>query len=101
MKHVIIGNGIAGVSGAEAIRMLDPAAEITMIGDETVPPYSRPMISHVLDGSQPHNKLRIRSDHFYDDLNITPRLGQRARGSTSPTVKLTWLTAPASISTGC
>jgi nitrite reductase (NADH) large subunit len=80
MKHVIIGNGIAGVSGAEAIRMLDPAAEITMIGDETVPPYSRPMISHVLDGSQPHNKLRIRSDHFYDDLNITPRLGQRARG---------------------
>jgi predicted NAD/FAD-dependent oxidoreductase len=28
MKHVIIGNGIAGVSGAEAIRMLDPAARL-------------------------------------------------------------------------
>ncbi|MBC2711039.1 MAG: NAD(P)/FAD-dependent oxidoreductase [Desulfosarcina sp.] len=78
MKHVIIGNGIAGVCAAEAIRILDATADITMIGDETFPPYSRPMISHVLDGSQPHSKLPIRSDHFYDELKITPLLGQRA-----------------------
>jgi NAD(P)H-nitrite reductase large subunit len=77
---VIIGNGIAGVCGAEAIRGLDATADITMIGDETFPPYSRPMISHVLDGSQPHGKLAIRSDRFYDDLKITPLLGQRAGG---------------------
>ncbi len=80
MKHVIVGNGIAGVCAAEAIRRLDAAADITMIGDETFPPYSRPMISHVLDGSQPHGKLPIRSDHFYDTLAITPLLGQRAGG---------------------
>lgn len=35
MKHVIIGNGIAGVCAAEAIRNLDQTAAITMIGDET------------------------------------------------------------------
>ncbi len=80
MKHVIIGNGIAGVTASEAIRMLNGTADITMIGDEIFPPYSRPMISHVLDGSQPHDKLPIRSEHFYDDLKITPLLGQRARG---------------------
>ncbi|MFO7716543.1 NAD(P)/FAD-dependent oxidoreductase [Desulfosarcina sp.] len=78
MKHVIIGNGIAGVSGAEAIRMQDATADITIIGDETFPPYSRPMISQVLDGSQPHGRLPIRSDHFYDDLKIIALLGQRA-----------------------
>ena len=78
MKHVIIGNGIAGVCAAEAIRTLDQAAAITMIGDETFPPYSRPMISHVLDGSQPHAKLPIRSENFYDDLKIDALLGQRA-----------------------
>ncbi|MBL0712082.1 MAG: NAD(P)/FAD-dependent oxidoreductase [Desulfosarcina sp.] len=78
MRYVIIGNGIAGVCAAEAIRSLDPRGELTMIGDETFPPYSRPMISYVLDGSQPHGKLPIRSDRFYDELNITPRLGQRA-----------------------
>jgi len=80
MKHVIIGNGIAGVCAAEAIRLLEATADITIIGDETFPPYSRPMISHVLAGSQPHGKLPIRSDHFYDDLKITALLGQRAGG---------------------
>jgi nitrite reductase (NADH) large subunit len=80
MRHVIVGNGIAGVSAAEAIRGMDPSAEIIMIGDETFPPYSRPMISHVLDGSQPHEKLPIRARHFYDDLKITALLGQRADG---------------------
>ena len=80
MKHVIIGNGIAGVCAAEAIRSMDLRSDITMIGDETFSPYSRPMISHVLDGSQPHGKLPIRSEYFYDDLTITPLLGQRASG---------------------
>jgi nitrite reductase (NADH) large subunit len=80
MKYVIIGNGIAGVSAAEAIRSKDDRGEITLIGDETFPPYSRPMISHVLDGSQPHEKLPIRGDAFYRDVAITPILGQRATG---------------------
>ena len=80
MKHVIVGNGIAGVSAAEAIRKLDESADITIIGDETFPPYSRPMISQVLAGSQPHGKLPIRSNHFYNSLRITPVLGQRAGG---------------------
>ena len=78
MKHVIIGTGIAGVSAAEAIRELDAKAAITMIGDETVPPYSRPMISSVLEGSQQHNKLQIRPREFYKTLRIEPCLGQRA-----------------------
>jgi NAD(P)H-nitrite reductase large subunit len=58
--------------------MMDETANITIIGDETFPPYSRPMISYVLAGSQPHGKLPIRSNHFYDDLKITALLGQRA-----------------------
>ena len=78
MKHVIIGNGIAGVCAAEAIRALDRESAITMIGDETFTPYSRPMISYVLDGSQPHDKLPIRPESFYSDLKIDALLGQRA-----------------------
>ena len=80
MKYVIIGNGIAGVSAAEAIRSTDPAGAVTMIGDETFPPYSRPMISYVLDGSQPHAKLPVRSSGFYAERGIEARLGQRAAG---------------------
>jgi NAD(P)H-nitrite reductase large subunit len=80
MKHVIIGNGIAGVSAAEAIRELDATAAITMISDETFPPYSRPMISCVLEGSQSHTRLPIRSANFYDELGIEALLGHRVVG---------------------
>jgi nitrite reductase (NADH) large subunit len=77
MKHVIIGNGVAGVHAAETLRRFDPAGEITLISDETLPPYCRPMISMVLEGSVATEKLPIRPVSFYDDLNITPALGSR------------------------
>jgi nitrite reductase (NADH) large subunit len=77
MKYVIVGNGVAGISAAEAIRRLDPDGAITMIGDETVPPYCRPMISMVLEGSIGPEKLPIRNPSYYDDLGIEPLLGSR------------------------
>jgi len=77
MKHLIIGNGIAGINAAKAIRELDTRAEILMVGDEIFPPYSRPAISLVLDGSQPHEKLPLFPTNIYKDLNIKPILGQR------------------------
>jgi NAD(P)H-nitrite reductase large subunit len=80
MNHVIIGNGVAGIQAAEAVRRSDPAGSITLIGDETFPPYCRPMISLVLEGKIKPEKLPIRSASFYDDLNITPVLGKRVTG---------------------
>jgi NAD(P)H-nitrite reductase large subunit len=77
MQYVIIGNGIAGVCAAEAIRELDKAGGIVMVSDEVVTPYSRPMISMVLDGSVSYEKLPIRPADFYDQLDITPELGHR------------------------
>ncbi len=77
MQYVIIGNGIAGITAAEAIRRLDPSGRITMIGDETALPYSRPMISMVLDGSIPSEKLPIRPPSIYEDLNVETLFGNR------------------------
>ncbi len=77
MTHLIIGNGIAGTSAAEAIRELDIHTPIVMVSDEKTIPYSRPMISQVLDGSQTAERLPIRDPDFYEKLNITPQLGQR------------------------
>jgi len=77
MKHVIIGNGVAGVHAAETIRRFDPHGTITMISDEALPPYCRPMISMVLEGSVTPEKLPIRAESFYDDLKITAVLGSR------------------------
>ena len=80
MRYQIIGNGIAGISAARAIRELDAEGEIVIVGDEVFPPYSRPMISMVLDGSQPHEKLPLFREDVYAQLNLTAKLGQRVNG---------------------
>lgn len=77
MKHLIIGNGIAGLTAAETIRHLDPAAAITLISDEAGPPYCRPMISMVLEGAVAAERLPIRPTDVYAALKITPVLGRR------------------------
>ena len=48
MHHVIIGAGPAGVVAAEALRKLDRASQITLVGDEPEPPYSRMAIPYYL-----------------------------------------------------
>ena len=77
MSYVILGNGVAGVHAAETIRQLDPNGKITMISDEVFPPYCRPMISMVLEGSLPPEKLPIRPSSFYEEFKIEPVLGNR------------------------
>lgn len=77
MNFVIIGNGVAGIHAAETIRQFDPSGKITMISDEVFPPYCRPMISMVLEGVVPPEKLPIRSSSFYEELKIEPVLGKR------------------------
>jgi nitrite reductase (NADH) large subunit len=77
MEYVILGNGIAGVCAAETMRQFDPEGGITMVADEAITPYSRPMISMVLAGQVASDKLPIRSNSFYEDLKITTVLGNR------------------------
>ena len=66
MKHVIIGNGPAGVVAAEALRRYDPQADITLIGEEAEAPYSRMAIPYFLNGSIPDQGTHLRKagDHY-------------------------------------
>ena len=66
MKHVIIGNGPAGVVAAEALRQADAAAEIVLIGAEPEPAYSRMAIPYLLEGSinESGTWLRKTEGHF-------------------------------------
>ena len=48
MQHIIVGAGPAGVIAAETLRKTDPGADITIIGDEPEPPYSRMAIPYFL-----------------------------------------------------
>ena len=66
MKHVIIGNGPAGVVAAETLRKRAPDDGITMIGDEPEPPYSRMAIPYLLIGRIDESGTYLRKDasHF-------------------------------------
>jgi NAD(P)H-nitrite reductase large subunit len=63
MKHVIIGNGPAGVVAAETLRKLDPQAEIALIGDEPESPYSRMAIPYFLIGNIDDAGTHLRKSH--------------------------------------
>jgi NAD(P)H-nitrite reductase large subunit len=66
MKHVIIGNGPAGVVAAETLRKSDPACAITLIGNEPEPPYSRMALPYLMIGEidEAGTHLRKSADHF-------------------------------------
>jgi NAD(P)H-nitrite reductase large subunit len=87
MRHVIIGNGPAGVVAAEALRQADSAAEIVLVGDENEPPYSRMALPYLLTGSigEAGTYLRKETGH-YERLGIrlvnarAEKVDSKARG---------------------
>jgi NADPH-dependent 2,4-dienoyl-CoA reductase/sulfur reductase-like enzyme len=66
MRHVIIGNGPAGVIAAETLRAQRASDEIVLVGDEPEPPYSRMAIPYLLAGDigEQGTYLRKGADHF-------------------------------------
>src|SRR5512140_3559361 len=66
MRHVILGNGPAGVIAAEIIRKHAPADEIVLVGAEPGLPYSRMAIPYLLTGKidEAGTLLRKEPDHF-------------------------------------
>jgi len=70
MKYVIIGNGPAGMSAVKTILETEPNAQIVIIGDEEVPPYSRILITYYLEGKIIKEKLFI----YTEELLKSPRV---------------------------
>jgi NADPH-dependent 2,4-dienoyl-CoA reductase/sulfur reductase-like enzyme len=66
MHHVIIGPGPAGVIAAETLRKTDPDSQITLIGDEPEPPYSRMALPYYLTNQISERGTYLRKDdgHF-------------------------------------
>jgi len=71
MHFAIIGAGPAGITAAEHLRKLDKNADITVIGEEKEPPYSRMALPYYLTKQidETGTFLRKVSGH-YQSLNI-------------------------------
>ena len=75
---VIVGAGEAGGQTAISLRHGGFEGPVTIIGDEPYIPYERPALSkQFLARELELERLYLRANSFYDEKNITIRLGER------------------------
>ncbi|HNF93086.1 MAG TPA: FAD-dependent oxidoreductase, partial [Anaerolineales bacterium] len=70
MKYVVIGTGVAGISAVEAIRSVDRAGEIVMLGDDPHGYYSRPGLAYILTGELQDESLFPKKREDYIPLKF-------------------------------
>ncbi len=69
-RVVIIGNGVGGISAAEALRKRDPDCHITIVSRETRAFYNRMALCKVIYGNRALEGLTIMPDDWYRDNGI-------------------------------
>lgn len=75
---VIIGAGQAAGQAAASLRQEKYEGSITILGDETQPPYQRPPLSKAyLSGELGMDRVLVRPEKFYVDQNVSLHTGTR------------------------
>ena len=76
--YVIIGASAAGMAAAEAIRQSDSTGVITVLSEEPVMPYFRPMIPFLISGKKSAADMMLIGQGPYSGIGIEVRLNSRA-----------------------
>ncbi|MBN2720249.1 MAG: FAD-dependent oxidoreductase [Proteobacteria bacterium] len=76
--YLIIGNSAGGVGCIEGIRRQDKKGRIAVVSDEPHHVYSRPLITHLLDGHLSGNSMDFRPRDFYRKTRVDFFPGFRA-----------------------
>ncbi len=65
-RYLIVGQGVAGIAAAEAIRSADASGAITLLSDDPHGYYSRPGLAYYLTGEIPRSHLfPWREENFH------------------------------------
>ena len=76
-KYLIIGAGLSGQNAAKAIRELDAAGRIVMLGNEPNRPYDRPPLTKgYMQNKVPAEKTYYQPPEWYDRNRIELHVGQ-------------------------
>lgn len=76
---LIIGASHAGAQAAVSLRQAGYAGRITLLGEESVPPYHRPPLSKdYLSGDKAEADILLRPVESYEESGIALKLGCRA-----------------------
>lgn len=77
MKHLILGNGAAGMTAAQKLRELNDKDEITILSCEDTPIYAKIMLPDYIGGKIELEKLFLRDLEFYKTNRINLCLNNR------------------------
>lgn len=77
-KYLIIGNSAGGIGCIEGIRRMDKKGSIAVISDEKHHTYSRPLITHLIEGDVDKRGMDFRPRDFYRKHTVEPYLSYRA-----------------------
>ncbi|WP_264005183.1 FAD-dependent oxidoreductase, partial [Mycolicibacterium sphagni] len=79
-KVVIVGGCLAASRVAEQLRRAEHTGEIVIVSDEVHLPYDRPPLSKDVLHKDSHDfaDVTLKPREFYDENNITLRLGSAA-----------------------
>jgi len=79
MRVLIVGNGLAGTIASKTLRELDPEADITVFAEEKYLYYPRPNLIEFLAGNISREKLFAFSQDWFEERQISIRLGQTVK----------------------
>jgi len=80
-KYLIIGGGMAGGKACEGIREMDDEGSIGLVTKENHPPYEKPPLSKkYLQGAVDLDKVYLKAQEDYQDMNVELLLGKEAVG---------------------
>jgi len=76
MRFVIIGASAAGCQAAETLRRYAPKSPITLVSEEPRPLYSRPLLTYLLSGEVPRDRIWLKDDDYFRQRGFEAVLGE-------------------------
>lgn len=78
-SFVVIGNGIAGLSAATAIRERNKTCSITIVTNENSLTYNRPMLTKSMLADFEASQIYVHPQKWYDENNIKTLLSKEVK----------------------
>ena len=79
-QYVIIGTALPRAGAIEGIRQIDKSGKITVVSEENHLVYCRPLISYYLEHKTDLDRIRYRSEDFYEKMGCQVLYGKKAGG---------------------
>ncbi|HEX2987651.1 MAG TPA: FAD-dependent oxidoreductase, partial [Chloroflexota bacterium] len=78
MKHLIVGNGPAGISAARTLRRLAPGDQVALVAEESQPFYSKVLTSYFVGGKVPYENMLLSNAEGFQEKGIQLLMGKQA-----------------------